>query len=258
LYYNETTPEQRPQLFDKALLNVKKDFNKLAEDLFQETFFTDKNLLEKFLLAPTAIGLDEDLAYSSYVMFSDFYDEITKPLEDTREKLNKANRLFIRGVLEMNPDKLYAPNANSQIRLTYGKVAGYPIKDGLHANFFTTLEGVMAKEDPTNKEFIVAQKLKELLKNKDYGRYAEDGRIRVNFLTDNDITGGNSGSPVINGKGQLIGCAFDGNWEAMSGDIFFEPVLQRCINVDIRYILFIIDKFGGAKHLVDEMKLVND
>jgi hypothetical protein len=116
----------------------------------------------------------------------------------------------------------------------------------------------MAKEDPNSYEFIVPEKLKTLHQTKDYGQYAENGQIRVNFLSTNDITGGNSGSPVINGKGQLIGCAFDGNWEAMSGDIFFEPVLQRCINVDIRYILFVIDKFGDAKHIVDEMTLVKD
>jgi hypothetical protein len=116
----------------------------------------------------------------------------------------------------------------------------------------------MAKENPNKKEFIVPVKLKQLHQIKDYGQYAENGQLHVNFLTDNDITGGNSGSPVINGKGQLIGCAFDGNWEAMSGDIFFEPALQRCINVDIRYILFVIDKFGDSRHIVDEMTLVND
>jgi hypothetical protein len=137
-------------------------------------------------------------------------------------------------------------------------VGGYPLKDGINANYFTTFDEVIAKEDPTNREFFVPEKLKTLQKNKDYGAYSEAGKLHVNFLTNNDITGGNSGSPVINGKGQLIGCAFDGNWEAMSGDIFFEPVLQRCINVDIRYILFIIDKFGDSKHIVDEMTLVND
>jgi hypothetical protein len=203
-------------------------------------------------------ALDEDLAYIWYTMFYDFHQQMTGPLTEQREKLNKANRLFVKGLLEMNPEKLYAPNANSQIRLTYGSVGGYPIKDGLHANFYTTLEGVLAKEDPDSYEFIIPEKLKTLQQTKNYGLYAEEGQIRVNFLTNNDITGGNSGSPVINGKGQLIGCAFDGNWEAMSGDIFFEPVLQRCINVDIRYILFVIDKFGDAKHLIDEMNLVNN
>jgi len=257
-FYNETTPEQRPQVFNDAVEEWKEDFTTLTENLFNHTMFADKSVTEKFLQNPFVETLNKDMAYNWYSQFTDLYYKIIEPVAEQREKLNKANRLFVRGLLEMNPDKLYAPNANSQIRLTYGSVGGYPIKDGLHAKFYTTLEGVMAKEDPDSYEFIIPEKLKKLHQNKDYGPYAEDGQIRVNFLTNNDITGGNSGSPVINGKGQLIGCAFDGNWEAMSGDIFFEPVLQRCINVDIRYILFVIDKFGDAKHLVNEMTLVND
>jgi hypothetical protein len=257
-FYKETTPEQRPQLFDETLESWEYDFNKITEDLYNHTIFIDKDLIEVFLQNPDVHTLEYDMIYHAYIIFSDFNNKIMEPLAEQREKLAKANRLFVRGLLEMNPDKLYSPNANSQIRLTYGKVGGYPIKDGLIADYYTTLEGVMAKEDPTSREFIVHEKLKELYKNKNYGQYAENGRIRVNFLTDNDITGGNSGSPVINGKGELIGCAFDGNWEAMSGDIFFEPVLQRCINLDIRYVLFIIDKFGDAKRLVEEMTLVSD
>jgi hypothetical protein len=258
LFYNETTPEQRPQPFNDAVKKSKNNFVTLTENLYKKTIFSDPIAIEKFLQNPTVKVLDNDWAYSWYMMFVDFYNAKREPLTAQYEILNKANRLFVRGLLEMNPSKLYAPNANSQIRLTYGKVGGYPIKDGLLAKHYTTLEGVLAKENPDSYEFIVPEKLKTLLQTKDYGAYAEEGQIRVNFLTDNDITGGNSGSPVINGKGQLIGCAFDGNWEAMSGDIFFEPVLQRCINVDIRYILFVIDKFGDAKHIVDEMTLVKN
>ena len=258
LFFNKTTPDQRPRAFNDAVKKSKNDFNKLTENLFKNTMFFNKKLIEKFLQKPSAKTLDKDLAFSWYVMFSDFYQQTMEPLAPYREKLNKANRLFVRGLMEMNPNKLYAPNANSQIRLTYGKVGGYPIKDGLIADYFTTLDGAMAKENPNSREFIISEKLKHLHKTKDYGAYAEDGKIRVNFLTDNDITGGNSGSPVINAKGELIGCAFDGNWEAMSGDIFFEPNLQKCINVDIRYVLFIIDKVGNAKHLIEEMNLVND
>ena len=254
-FYNETTPDQRPQAFNDAVKKSKNNFEKLSENLFKKTMFSDINAIEKFLQNPTAKALDKDEAYVWYKMFSEFYQQKREPLTVQNEKLAKANRLFVRGLLEMNPKKLYSPNANSQIRLTYGSVGGYPIKDGLHANFFTTLEGVLAKEDPNSYEFIVPEKLKTLQQNKDYGQYAENGHIHVNFLTNNDITGGNSGSPVINGKGELIGCAFDGNWEAMSGDIFFEPDLQRCINVDIRYILFVIEKFGDAKHLIDEMNI---
>ncbi|MDR2972348.1 MAG: S46 family peptidase [Bacteroidales bacterium] len=258
LFYNETTLDQRPQDFNEAVQKFNNNFEKLTENLFNNTIFADKRAIETFLQNPSAKLLDNDIAFSLYTKFSDLYQEKREPLSEQIEILTKANRLFVRGLLEMNPHKLYAPNANSQIRLTYGKVGGYPIKDGLYAKHYTTLEGVLAKEDPDSYEFIIPEKLKILQQNKDYGLYAEDGQIRVNFLTNNDITGGNSGSPVINGKGQLIGCAFDGNWEAMSGDIFFEHILQRCINVDIRYILFVIDKFGDAKHLIDEMNLVND
>ena len=156
----------------------------------------------------------------------------------------------------MNPDKTYYPDANSTMRLTYGKVKDYFPMDGVYYNYFTTLAGVMEKKDNTNDEFVVPDKLEALYNAKDYGKYGENGKLIVNFITTNDITGGNSGSPVINAKGELIGLAFDGNWEAMSGDIAFDPVYKRTINCDIRYVLFIIDKYAGATHLVDEMKLV--
>jgi len=156
----------------------------------------------------------------------------------------------------MDPNKVFYPDANSTMRMTYGKVLDYYPADAVHYDFFTTLNGVMQKEDPTNDEFIVAPKLKDLFKMKDYGQYGKNGELVTCFLTTNDITGGNSGSPVINGNGELIGLAFDGNWEAMSGDIMFEPDLQRTINVDIRYVLFIIDKFAGATNLINELTLV--
>jgi len=146
---------------------------------------------------------------------------------------------------------------NSTIRLSYGKVGGYKVGDKVF-DYTTDLKGLLAKEDPNNKEFTVSQKLKDLYNKKDYGKYADGDRMVVCFTTDNDITGGNSGSPVINGNGELIGIAFDGNWEAMSGDIAFDPALQKCINVDIRYVLFIIDKYAGATNLIDEMTIVRE
>jgi len=157
----------------------------------------------------------------------------------------------------MNPDKKYYANANSTMRMSYGKVSDYYPADAVHYNYYTTLDGVMEKEDSTNEEFIVPHKLKELWKKKDYGKYAaSDGNLDVCFIANLDISGGNSGSPVINGDGQLIGLAFDGNWEAMSGDIAYEPDLQRTIVVDIRYVLFMIDKYAGAKNIIDELTLV--
>ena len=156
----------------------------------------------------------------------------------------------------MNQGKAMYPDANSTMRLTYGQVKDYYPMDAVHYDFLTTLDGVMEKEDPDNWEFVVPEKLKELYKNKDFGRYGIKGKMPVAFITTNDITGGNSGSPVMNAKGELIGTAFDGNWEAMSGDIVFENQLQRCINVDIRYTLFIVEKYAGATRLINEMKIV--
>jgi hypothetical protein len=143
------------------------------------------------------------------------------------------------------------------MRLTYGTVGDYKARDAVFYDYYTTLKGIMEKADSTSYEFAVPQKLKDLYKSKDYGTYGQDGDMRVCFTTNNDITGGNSGSPILNGNGELVGLAFDGNWEAMSGDIVYEPLLQKCICVDIRYVLFVIDKFAGARYLIDEMKLVN-
>ena len=168
-----------------------------------------------------------------------------------------ARKTYTAGLLEWKDGEPSYPDANFTMRLTYGTVKGYSPKDAVTYRHYTTLDGVMEKEDPDNWEFVVPEKLKALWKNKDFGQYAmENGKMPVAFLSNNDITGGNSGSPVLNAKGELIGLAFDGNWESMSSDVMFEPALQRCINVDIRYVLFIVEKFGGAKWLVDEMDIV--
>ena len=191
------------------------------------------------------------------MVFND-YMENTRPLIVAESnKLARSERLFSKGLREMNTEKVYAPDANSTMRLSYGQVKNYFPADAVKYSHYTTAEGILQKEDPSNPEFIVPTKLKSLIQEKEFGQYAnEDGELVVNFISNNDITGGNSGSPVINGKGELIGLAFDGNWEAMSGDIAFEPELQRTISVDIRYVLFIIDKYAGAQNLINEMNLV--
>ena len=158
----------------------------------------------------------------------------------------------------MYPNKNFYPDANSTLRLTYGTVGDYVPGDAMYYDYVTTFDGLMEKEDPNDEEFIVPEKLSELYYNKDYGRYAdENGDLIINFISSNDITGGNSGSPVLNKYGHLIGTAFDGNWEAMSGDIAFENEIQRTISVDIRYILFVIDMFAGAGYLIDEMTVID-
>ena len=172
--------------------------------------------------------------------------------------VNEAHRLYVAGLMKMQPDKAWYSDANFTIRLTYGQVLPYNPADAITYNYFTTLEGVIAKEDTSNPlEFTVEPKLKELYAKKDYGRYADkDGKLHVGFLANLDITGGNSGSPMLDGKGRLIGLAFDGNWEAMSGDVAFEPELQRCIGVDVRYVLWVVDKFAGCQHIMSELDIV--
>ena len=185
---------------------------------------------------------------------------VVAQIDDVYDQYYEGKKEYTAGLLEMKDGEPIYPDANLTMRLTYGSVKSYSPRDAVLYNYYTTLDGVMEKEDPDNWEFVVPEKLKELYDAKDFGRYAMEvngeTKMPVAFISNNDITGGNSGSPIMNSKGELIGLAFDGNWEAMSGDIIFEPELQRCINVDIRYVLFIVDKFGGAGYLLDEMTIV--
>ncbi|MCX6222703.1 MAG: S46 family peptidase [Bacteroidia bacterium] len=226
-----------------------------VDALFSHSAFVSEENL-KAALAGDKNALLKDPAYLVAIDISSSMMKYMKDLEQYRVQYAKGQKQYIAGMLEMKAGQAIYPDANSTMRLTYGKVLNYSPKDGVIYDYVTTMDGVMQKEDPKNWEFVVPAKLKELYNAKDFGQYAmKDGRMPVAFLTNNDITGGNSGSPVMNKKGELIGTAFDGNWESMSSDIIFEPSLQRCINVDIRYTLFIMDKFGGAGYLLNEMKI---
>ena len=186
------------------------------------------------------------------------YQELGKEAGAYSAPFAEGRRKYVAGLMLQHPEKAWASDANFTLRLTYGRVLPYEPADGVEYNYYTTLKGVMEKEDPKNPaEFYVPERLKELYAARDFGPYAnERGELVTCFLADCDITGGNSGSPVLNAKGELIGLAFDGNWEAMSGDVAFEPELQRTIAVDIRYVLFTIDKFAGARWLIDELDIV--
>jgi hypothetical protein len=229
----------------------------------KKSIFGSKENFEKF---DSKVGeefplkkLKKDPLYQLITSINKKYEEV-QDIPKHQEVLNdleRANRMFVRGYREMDKDKMFYPNANSTLRLSYGNVLPYSPEEGKTYDIYTTLEQGLKKEDPNNPEFHVSPRLKELFEKKDFGRYANDkGEIVVNFISNNDITGGNSGSPVLNGDGQLIGTAFDGNWEAMSGDIFFERDIQRTISCDIRYVLFIVDKYGGATNLIEEMEII--
>ncbi len=256
MYSKNVADSLQPQEFKDLVKISNNDFAKMTESIFGKSIFSDRAKIEAYLKSPTQGGLEADPAFALTSSFYNQYFDKLEQIKGVNEKLAKANRLFIAGLKEMFPDKNFAANANSTLRLTYGKVLPYSPADGIDYRYYTTLDGVMQKEDPNNWEFVVPAKLKTLWMNKDFGEYGKNGELKTCFLSNTDITGGNSGSPVINGKGQLVGLAFDGNWEAMSGDISFEPKLQRTISVDIRYVMFIIDKYAGASHLIKEMTVV--
>jgi hypothetical protein len=255
--YKNTNRTYFPDFFFTVEKKYKGDFTKYVEQMFAKSVFANEDRFYTFLQKPNIKALKVDLAYISGIDCMSMYFNLWDLIEKNMSDLQKGERLFVDGILQINKDKNIAPDANSTLRLTYGNVLKYDPRDAVAYHYYTTLKGVMEKEDPTNTEFIVPAKLKDLYNKKDYGNYVnENGEIVTCFISNNDITGGNSGSPVINGEGHLIGLAFDGNSEAMSGDIDFEENLQRCINFDVRYMLFIIDKYAGAKNLIEEMTIV--
>ncbi len=232
------------------------DVQAFVDDMFEKSYFTSLDKV-RAAIESSDKGIYEDRAVKVYQTITDVFYPVYMTERSFQEQFAQGKKDYIAGTLEMRDGEPIYPDANFTTRLTYGTVQPYSPRDAVYYNYFTTLDGVMEKEDPDNWEFVVPQRLKDLWKAKDFGQYAlEDGRLPLAFISNNDITGGNSGSPIMNGRGELIGLAFDGNWDAMSGDVIFEPTYQRCINVDIRYVLFIIDKFGGAGYLLDEMEIV--
>ena len=231
------------------------DIDAFVENIYANSQFVSAEKLNAAIQA--GCDLFADPAKTIYDSYSEAISPYYQTYNAESERFTQGKKDYIAGTLEMREGEAIYPDANFTMRLTYGTVMPYSPRDAVQYNFYTTLDGVMEKEDPNNWEFEVPARLKELWAAEDFGDYAlANGKLPVAFISNLDITGGNSGSPIMNGRGELIGLAFDGNWEAMSGDIIFEPNYQRCISVDVRYVLFIIDKFGGAGYLLDEMEII--
>jgi hypothetical protein len=255
IYAKKVDPAMQVDVIKDINKKYKGDFNAYANDVFNTSIFTNEAKVSAFLEKPDLKILRKDPAFVLSNAFMAKMMEAAGGYQAANASLSSAKRLYIAGLREMQPNKVFYPDANSTMRMSYGTVQDYKAADAVQYSYITTMNGIIEKEDPTNDEFIVPAKLMDLIEKRDFGPYGVDGELIVCFLSTNDITGGNSGSPVINGKGELIGLAFDGNWEAMSGDIAYEPALQRTINVDIRYVLFIIDKYAGATNLIDELTI---
>jgi len=253
LFYKDVDHNQLPATIKKVGDKTGGDFTAFVNNAFAKSIFVDQAKLTAWLENPKPIAKDPIFALMQEIVNS----YIALDEEAEKVECGRADRLYMEGLMEMQKDRNFYPDANFTMRLTYGSVQDYQPADGVTYNYYTTLDGVMAKYKPGDWEFDVPKDLIKLWENKDYGRYADkNGDLVVNFITTNDITGGNSGSPVIDAQGNLIGLAFDGNWEAMSGDIAFENEVQRTICMDTRYLLFIIDKMANAQNLMQELKII--
>jgi hypothetical protein len=257
LYAEMVPPDERPAIYAVITQEYKGNYEKFIDDMYDNSIMASRVNLDKFLKKPDLKALENDLSRRHYQTVTDKFDALNSQLSPLQKELELLHKTYIRGLGEMKLPTPSYPDANFTMRLTYGSIKSYRPRDGIHYKYYTTTKGVLEKEDPANREFHVPARLKELIRNADYGRYAlPNGEMPLCFLTNNDITGGNSGSPVLNENGELIGCAFDGNWESLSGDINFDNNKQRCINLDIRYVLFILEKLGGCGHLINEMTIV--
>ncbi len=258
LYRKDVPAKFHPDFFTDLIdKKFKGDVGKFVDNIFAHSIFSGEKRMNAFLERPQLKTLENDPVYIMAVSISRTSADISRELSRFDEGFTKGRRLWVAALKEMIPDKTLYPDANSTMRLTYGTIRDYDPRDAVTYKYYTTLQGVVDKYKPGDYEFDLPKRLIYLNNKKEYGRYGSPkGYMPVCFLTTNDITGGNSGSPVMNANGELIGLAFDGNWEAMSGDVAFEPELQRTIVVDIRYVLWVMDIYAGAGHLVDEMTVV--
>ena len=252
------SPEFLPEIYKSIDKKYKGDYARYAADVFKKTSVLSYEKVEAILKNPKQYAKlkNDPAAELSLSVLLSIYD-LQQSMSNAEFDILKGERLYFAGLKEMYPEKALPSDANFTMRLSYGSIGGYRPYDAAWYNYYSTDKGILEKEDSTNEEFCVQPEILDLVRRRDFGPYAnEKGELQLCFLSNNDITGGNSGSPVFDKNARLIGLAFDGNWEAMSGDIAFEPDLQRCIGVDIRYILFMIDKWGKCPRLINELKIV--
>ena len=266
LFHDNIAPALHPQALKDIMTHKKAKKGKTPQEkirlwtswAYSVSFLSDPARATAMLeLKPSVEAINADPLMNMLSSSLNLYREkVVRDNQAFNKGVEEEYRRYVQGQKEMQPARKFFPDANSTMRITYGKVMPYEPADGVFYKQFTTLDGVIAKENPDNEEFVVPTRLHELWAKKDYGQYAENGKLMVGFLTTNDITGGNSGSPTLNARGELIGVAFDGNWESMCGDIYVIPELKRTIVCDIRYVLFVVDKFAGCTRLISEMDIV--
>lgn len=259
-YKNNISENLQPKLIDEINLKYKGSFEKYIEDIFKKSIFTDSQKVLDFIKLSQkkqlAILKKDPLIKMSEDLRTTYYNSILEESKELQSRLDELNLLYMQGLLEFEREKTFYPDANFTLRVGYGRVKGYKAKDAVYHSYYTTLNGIIEKNATGERDYEIPEHLKELHKNRDYGVYAKNGELPICFVATNHTTGGNSGSPIINATGELIGINFDRAWEGVMSDMMFNPDQCRNISVDIRYVLFIIDKFGGAGYLLDEMNIV--
>ena len=260
MFFKDVSPEFYPDVYSIIDKKYKGNISSFVDDMYANSIFANRDKLIPFLAEPDSKKMqkeiEKDIAYTTMLSFYNKFAEIKELYLKSKDEVAHGTRLFVKGIMDMNKDIKYYPNANHTMRLTYGKVTDYAPPGKSSFDYYTTLDLMVSREVPNNPDFTIPPKLKELYQKKDFGKYATDGVLRTCFITNNDVTGGDSGAPVIDADGNLIGLNFDINWEATSVPIFFDQNYQRSITVDVKYILFIVDKYAGATNIIKELTLV--